>query len=60
MPTLLFDVAIPLVLAVMIPKWVGLSWRGLFESAPDLTLVGIILIAVSLATGAIKLLRRLR
>ncbi len=58
MPTLLFDVAIPLVLAVMIPKWVGLSWRGLFESAPDLTLVGIILIAVSLATGAIKLLRR--
>lgn len=58
MATLLFDVAIPLVLAVMIPKWIGVSWRGLFESAPDLALVAIMLIALSLATGAIKLLRR--
>ena len=58
MPTLLFDVAVPLVLALMIPRWVGLSWRGLFESVPDVTLVAIILIALSLATGAIKLLRR--
>ena len=57
-PTLIFDGALPLVLAVMIPKWVGLSWRGLFESAPDLTLVAMVLIALSLATGAIKLLRR--
>jgi len=56
--TMLSDLALPLVLALAIPKWLGISWRGIFESAPDLALASGLLIALSLITGAIKLSRR--
>ncbi|MDQ6654768.1 MAG: beta-lactamase family protein [Verrucomicrobiota bacterium] len=53
--TLLFDIALPLALVFAIPRFVGMSWRALFESAPDISLVAILLIAIGLTTGALQL-----
>ncbi|CAN5436158.1 hypothetical protein BH18VER1_BH18VER1_08600 [soil metagenome] len=55
--TLPFDWAAPLAVFFFLPRWSGISWRGILESAPDLALLLVLLIAMSLATGLIKLKR---
>lgn len=58
--TVLLDVVMPLVLIFAIPRFVGVPWRSIFESAPDIALMAGLLIALSIATGAIKLWRNNR
>ena len=58
--TILFDLALPLALIFAIPKFVGIPWRAIVHSAPDIALMVGLIIALSLATGAIKLWRNKR
>ncbi len=58
--TVLLDVAVPLALIFAVPRFIGIPWRSIFESAPDIALMAGLLIAMSIATGAIKLWRNKR
>ncbi len=58
--TVLFDIAVPLALIFAVPRFIGIPWRSIFESAPDIALMAGLLIAMSLATGAIKLRKNKR
>ncbi len=54
-PTLIFDLGIPIAILFLVPRWLGVSLRAVIEGAPDLALFMALLMALSLATGMVKL-----
>ncbi len=59
-PTLIIDLGLPLAVLVIVPRWMGVSLRGMVEGAPDVALFLALLVTLSLATGFMKLWRRNR
>lgn len=57
-PTLIFDLGIPIAILFLVPRWLGVSLRAVIEGAPDLALFMALLMALSLATGMVKLWQR--
>lgn len=55
----LFDLALPLALVVLLPRLAQVSWRGLFEAAPDIAVTTVVVSGLAMATGLLRL-RRLR
>ncbi len=55
--TLVFDVILPLSVISGLPHWTKVSWRGMYESAPDLFVVLWLTTMMGIATGIIKVLR---
>jgi CubicO group peptidase (beta-lactamase class C family) len=56
---LLLDLALPMALVVLLPRLVRVSWRGVFEAAPDIALTTVVVSALAITTGLLRL-RRLR
>ena len=53
----IFDLALPVAVVVLLPRVTRISYRGLWESAPDIVTTATVLILLSVITGIIKLRR---
>lgn len=57
LPVLLFDLALPLAALLFVPALAGVSYRGIWEAAPDLVTTFVVLLVLGMATGILKLRR---
>lgn len=53
----LFDLALPAVAVLLAPRLARVSYRGMWEGAPDVVLTAAVLIALGMTTGVLKLRR---
>lgn len=53
----IFDLALPVAVVILLPHVTRISYRGLWESAPDIVTTVAVLILLSVITGIIKLRR---
>lgn len=52
------DFGVPVALAVLLPRFAHVSWRGMLEGAPDIVVTATLLMGMSVASGVLKLARR--
>ncbi|HXI11095.1 MAG TPA: serine hydrolase domain-containing protein [Thermoanaerobaculia bacterium] len=50
-----FDLVLPLAVVALLPLWLKLSWRVIYESAPDIAAMTALLITLAIITGILKL-----
>lgn len=53
----IFDLALPVAVVILLPRFVRISYRGMWESAPDIVTTVAVLILLSIITGIVKLRR---
>ncbi|HYI09989.1 MAG TPA: serine hydrolase domain-containing protein [Thermoanaerobaculia bacterium] len=53
----LLDIVLPLAVLLMVPRFVRVSWRGIFESAPDLAVTAAVTVALTIVTAVVRLRR---
>lgn len=51
----LFSFVLPIVLIVMVPRWVHVPWAAMYESAPDIVVTVAVLIGLAMLTGLAQL-----
>jgi hypothetical protein len=54
----LSGVVVPAALLLLLPRWMSLSWRAMYESAPDITVTVGILVILAVVTAVGDLRRR--
>jgi len=60
LPVVLLDLVLPVTLLVLIPRMAHVGWRDMLESAPDLVVTTVLLLAISIVRGVVRLARRER
>jgi hypothetical protein len=53
----LLDIVLPLAVLLMVPRFVRVSWRGIFESAPDLAVTAAVAVVLTIVTAVVRLRR---
>jgi len=54
------DLAVPLIVLAFLPRMISVSWKGMYEGAPDLTVFLLLVLASGIMAGVVNLLRRRR
>jgi hypothetical protein len=55
--TLIFDFGIPLLAFFLVPRLTKISWKGMYEGAPDLVALIALLLTLAVITGVIKVIQ---